>query len=111
LIYDPEYRNYEVNEIRAVEGDRLILETGLQHDYPKNSSLVVLRDVEYRHFAEQNILRRKVNKGYFKPLIKDVTDFYVKFFPESCSVLYRVEIEKKEQIRGYIFMENIKENK
>jgi hypothetical protein len=111
LIYDPEYRNYEVNEIRSVDDYQLILETGLQHDYTINSSLVVLRDVEYRHYAEQNILKRKINKGYFRPLIKEVTDFYVKFFPESCSVLYRIEIEKKEQIRGYIFMENMKENK
>jgi hypothetical protein len=107
LIYDPDNTKYEVNEIRAVEGDRLILVTGLKDDYPGQSSLVVLRDVEYKHYPRENMLKRKVDKGYFRPLLKGVTDFYVKFFPESCSVLYRVEIEKKEQIRGYIFMENI----
>ena len=110
VIYDPDNRNYEVNEIRAVEGDRLILVTGLQYDYPINSSVVLLKVVEYKHYAEQNILKRKVNNGYFQPMIKEVTDFYVKFFPEFCSVLYRVEIEKKEQIRGYIFMNNMEIN-
>ena len=107
VIYDPDNTKYEVNEIRAIEGDRLILVTGLKDDYPRQSSLVVLRDVEYKHYPQENMLKRKVDKGYFRPLLEGVTDFYVKFFPESCSVLYRVEIEKKEQIRGYIFMENI----
>ena len=107
VIYDPDNRNYEINEIQAVDGDRLILLSGLQDDYPKNSSVVVLKEVEYKHYTEQNILKRKVNKGYFQPLIEEVTDFYVKFFPESCSVLYRIEVNKKEQIRGYIFMTNM----
>lgn len=107
VIYDPDNRNYQINEIRAVNGDRLILATGLQNDYPKNSSVVVLKEVEYKHYAEQNTLKRKVNKGYFQPLIEEVTDFYVKFFPESCSMLYRIEVNKKEQIRGYIFMINM----
>jgi competence protein ComGF len=109
VIYDPDNRNYEINEIQAVDGDRLILLSGLQDDYPKNSSVVVLKEVEYKHYTEQNILKRKVNKGYFQPLIEEVTDFYVKFFPESCSVLYRIEVNKKEQIRGYIFMTNMVE--
>ncbi|MGD2089680.1 MAG: type II secretion system protein [Candidatus Aminicenantes bacterium] len=106
-IYDPDNRNYEINEIQAVKGERLILLTGLQDDYPTNSSAVVLKEVEYKHYADQNILKRKVNKGYFQPLIEEVTDFYVKFFPESCSVFYRIEVNKKEQIRGYIFMTNM----
>lgn len=107
LIYDPDNRNYEVNEIRAVDGHRLILVTGLQYDYPINSSVVLLKVVEYKHYAKQNILKRKVNNGYFQPMINEVTDFYVKFFPEFCSVLYQIEIENKEQIRGYIFMTNM----
>lgn len=109
VIYDPDNRNYQINEIQAVDGDQLILSAGLQDDYPKNSSVVVLKEVEYKHYAQQNTLKRKVNKGYFQPLIEEVTDFYVKFFPESCSVLYRIEVNKKEQIRGYIFMTNMVE--
>jgi hypothetical protein len=107
VIYDPDNRSCEINEIQAVDGDQLTLLTGLQDDYPTNSSVVVLKEVEYKHYAQQNTLKRKVNKGYFQPLIEGVTDFYVKFFPESCSLLYRIEVNKKEQIRGYIFMNNM----
>lgn len=107
VIYDPDNRNYEIKEIQAVNGDQLMLLTGLQEDYPKNSSVVVLKEVEYKHYAGQNTLKRKVNKGYFQPIIEEVTDFYVKFFPESCSLFYRIEINKKEQIRGYIYMINM----
>jgi len=107
VIYDPDNRNYEINEIQAINGDQLILLAGLQEDYPKNSSVVVLKEVEYKHYANQNTLKRKVNKGYFQPIIEEVTDFYVKFFPESCSLFYRIEVNKKEQIRGYIYMTNM----
>jgi len=107
MIYDPDISNYEVNKILSVDDDRLTLETGLQDDYPKNSSLVILKQVEYKHYAQQNILRRKINQGHFQPLLEKVTDFYVKFFPEVCSVMYRIEIDKKEQIRGYINMKNM----
>ena len=37
-----------------------------------------------------------------------VTDFSVTYFPESNSVLYRIELDGKEQIRGYIFLMNMK---
>ena len=45
VIYEPDNKNYEINEIQSVDGDRLILVTGLHDDYPKNSSLVVLKEV------------------------------------------------------------------
>lgn len=107
VIYDPDIRNYEVKEILSVDDERLILGAGLLNDYPKNSLLVMLKQVEYKYFYEQNMLRRKVNQGHFQSFLEEVTDFYVKFFPESCSVLYRIEIDKKEQIRGYIYMTNM----
>jgi hypothetical protein len=37
-------------------------------------------------------------------LLQEVTDFQVTFFPEANSILYRIEINGKEQIRGYIFL-------
>ena len=104
MIYDPGQGVYEMNEIKALQGNDLILSSELQNDYPYKSPVIVLKEVEYKHYNEQNALKRKVNKGYFQPLIEQVTDFYVKFFPESCSVLYRIEINKREQVRGYIFM-------
>ena len=43
-----------------------------------------------------------------KLMILDVTDFMVQYFPEANSVLYRIELDGKEQIRGYIFLMNMK---
>lgn len=42
-----------------------------------------------------------------KLMILDVTDFKVTFFPEAKSVLYRIKLDGKEQIRGYIFLQNL----
>ena len=107
MIYDPGQGVYEVNEIKALQGNCLILADELQNNYPYKSPVIALKEVEYKLYNEQNALKRKVNKGYFQPLIEQVTDFYVKFFPESCSVLYRIEINKREQVRGFIFLTNM----
>jgi hypothetical protein len=58
-------------------------------------------------YDQQNTLKRKTDGGYFQPLIENVTEFYVNFFPEAYSVLYRIEVNKKEQIRGYVFLTNM----
>jgi hypothetical protein len=63
--------------------------------------------VEYKIYPSQSALKRKVNSGYFQPMLEKVTDFNVTYFPEAISVLYRIEIDKKEQIRGYIFLVNM----
>jgi hypothetical protein len=107
VIYDPDNKNYEINEIKSTRGDQLFLAKALESDYPKNSAVVAVKEVEYKLYTDQNILKRKVNKGYFQPLIEGVTDFYVKYFPESFSLFYRIEINKKEQVRGYIYMTNM----
>jgi len=111
VIYDPEREVYEINEVKSRNGDQLTLVNMLQNDYPKNAMVVVLKQVEYKLYSQQNTkaLKRKVNKGYFQPLIENVTDFNVKFYPEAYSVLYRIEINKKEQVRGYIFLTNMVE--
>lgn len=109
LIYDTESGIYEFNEIKDRDGDCLILSGDLQNTYSKNAVAVVLKEVEYKIYSNQKALKRKVNKGYFQPLIEEVTDFQVKFYPESGSVFYRIEIGSKEQIRGYIFLTNMVE--
>ena len=109
LIYDTERGYYEFNEINGWEDDRLILVNPLQHDYSRGSSAVVLKQVEYKIYPDQKALKRKVNRGYFQPIIEEVTDFNVKFFPEAVSVLYKIEVNNKEQIRGYIFLSNMVE--
>jgi prepilin-type N-terminal cleavage/methylation domain-containing protein len=109
IIYDPEKKIYETNEIKGFKTNRLILASNLQNNYPRNSVAVVLKEVEYKLYSQQNSLKRKVNAGYFQPLIEEVTDFNVKFYPEARSVLYRIEINKKEQVRGYIFLTNMEQ--
>lgn len=111
VIYHPEKEIYEINEIESRGGDLLTLSNNLLKDYPKNSMVVVLKQVEYKFYSQQNVksLKRKVNKGYFQPLIEDVTDFYVRFYPEAYSVFYKIEIDEKEQVRGYIFLTNMVE--
>ncbi len=109
LIYDAEKGNYEFNVISGVNGNQLQLAYNLKNDYSKNSIAVVLKYVEYKIYPTEKALKRKVNNGYFQPLLEEVTDFNVKFYPESISVLYRFEINNKEQLRGYIFLPNMVE--
>lgn len=109
LIYDSDRECYEFNLINKYDGDRLLLTYELQNDYSINSTAVVLKEVQYKIYEDQNILKRKVNRGYFQPMIEEVTDFNVTYYPESVSVLYRIEVNKKEQVRGYIFLVNMVE--
>ncbi|MCK4836756.1 MAG: hypothetical protein KAT17_08960 [Candidatus Aminicenantes bacterium] len=107
LIYNLENDIYEYNEIKSTENGKIILSKCLENDYPVNSIVILLKQVEYKLYPKQNILKRKVDKGYFQPLIEEVTDFYLNFFQDSKSVLYKIEINNKEQIRGYIFLVNM----
>jgi hypothetical protein len=106
LIYDREHRCFEFNKISGRSGDWLLLSNELQNNYSKNSMVVALKEVEYKIYEKENVLKRKVNSGYFQPMIEEVTDFNVSYFPESDSVLYRIEVNHKEQVRGYIFLTN-----
>ena len=107
LIYDLASQAWEMNEIRDRQNGILILKNPLHNDYPLNSIVVALKKVEYRFYPAQRVLKRKADKKNFQPLLEDVSDFYVTFFPDANSVLYRIEVNKKEQIRGYIFLLNL----
>ncbi len=107
LIYDPLGQVWEFNEVSDFIGGVVALKNPLQHDFPGNSPVLALKKVEYRFYPAQHVLKRKSDKGNFQPLLEEVTDFYVTFFPDANSVLYRIEVNKKEQIRGYIFLLNL----
>lgn len=107
LIYNPETEVYEFNEIKDVNGKFITLSNNLKNDYFEHSNVVVLKYIEYKLYSKQKILKRKIDRGYFQPLIENVSDFFISFFPESNSTLYRIEVNKKEQIRGYIFLQNM----
>lgn len=109
LIYDTQMGGFEFNVIDKWEGNSLVLSGSLHNDYSEHAVAVVVKQVEYKIYQSQNTLKRKVDSGYFQPMIEEVTDFNVKYFPDACSVLYRIEIDQKEQIRGYIFLVNMVE--
>jgi len=107
LIYNLSRDCFEYNEIKKSDKGLLTLSDSLKNSYPKHSPIILLKQVEYKLYTKQLTLKRKVNRGYFQPLIEEVTDFYINFFPESKSVLYKIEVNRKEQIRGYIFLINL----
>jgi len=107
LIYDLASQAWEMNEIKSRQDGALVLKNPVQHDYPINSMVVALKKVKYKFYPAQRVLKRKTDKGNFLPLLEEVTDFYVTYFSDAHSVLYRIEICKKEQVRGYIFLPNL----
>jgi hypothetical protein len=107
LIYNLASQVWEMNEIDSRQDCTLILKDPLQNDYLADSMVVALRKIEYKYYPAQYTLKRKVDKGSFQPLLAEVSDFYVTFFPDAQSVLYRIEVNKKEQVRGYIFLLNL----
>lgn len=107
LIYNIENKTFEFNEILKVSGDTLELAFSLKNDYRENTCIVALKQVEYKLYEKENVLKRKLDRGYFQPVVENVSDFAVTFFPDANSVLYRVEVNKREQIRGYIFLTNM----
>ncbi len=97
----------EEHRIRESNAYGVYLEQPLKNDFPENSELVAKKSVEYRYFSQAGELKRKVDRGGFQPLLTGASDFYVHYFPETHSILYRIELNKKEQIRGYLFLVNL----
>lgn len=107
LIYDEGKKIFQLNSIKSVDENRLTLDENLTDDFPESSGIIVLKEVECKYFPEKNALKRKVNNGAYLHFFEEVTEFFFKFFPESCSVLYRIELKKTEQIRGHVFLTNM----
>ena len=107
LIYDAVRQAWETNEIEYRLDGVLLLKNPLGSDFAANSAVVALKRVEYKYYPAQRVLKRKADRGNFQPLLEEVSDFYVTFFPDANSVLYRIEVNKKEQVRGYIFLLNL----
>jgi type II secretory pathway component PulJ len=107
LVYDLGKQAWELNEIEYRLDGALLLKNPLQNDFALASMVVALKKVEYKYYPAQRALKRKSDRGNFQPLLEEVSDFYVTFFPDANSVLYRIEVNKKEQVRGYIFLLNL----
>lgn len=39
--------------------------------------------------------------------LNNVTDFHFSFFKDSNSIIYRIDINNKEQVRGYLYLSNL----
>lgn len=112
LLFEPADGIYEFNEIAGCKGDQLTLTQPLLQNYPVNTAVVALQTIEYKLYTNPNApgpLKRKVNKGYFQPLLEEVTDFFIQYIPEAHSVFYRIQVNSREQLQGYIFLTHITE--
>ncbi len=79
-------------------------EHSFQTSYLKNGKKI---RVSYLYDADLHIITRQINKEKVKTLLENVTDFFIAFFSDSNSVLYRIETNGKEQVRGYIFLSSM----
>ncbi len=106
LIYDAVSKKHEFLRVKKVDGNSLLLDSNVKTDHLKHSVIIPLKEIEMKFYKKDMVIKRKIDRGYFQPVIEGVTDFYISFFDDSNSVLYRLEINKKEQVRGYIFLSN-----
>jgi len=106
LIYNLDQDACQWSESMSQDKSGITLKDRLSHDFKPSSLVIPTREIEYRYFRAQKVLKRRVDKGTFQPLLENVTDFSVKFNLANHSALYRIEIEKKEQVRGFIFLAN-----
>lgn len=106
LLFDAAGGAWELNEVQYRLDGALVMKRPLQSDFPRHSAVVALKRVEYRYDPAKRVLKRRSDNGTFQPLLEEVSDFYVTFFPDANSVLYRIEINRKEQVRGYVFLLN-----
>ncbi len=96
----------KINVLRR-DKNTLILEEPLQYNFSTGSSVILIKEISYKWFKDKKILKRKVDKGYFQPLMEGVSDFTYKYFADNQSLVYKMEINKKAQVRGYIFLNNM----
>jgi hypothetical protein len=107
LLYNSDLQACQWNEAAGTRNGKLLLRDKLKSGFPAGSEVVAVRQVEYRWDNQARILRRRIDGGGFQPLLEEVSDFYVAYFADSQSVLYRIEVDKKEQVRGYLFLANL----
>jgi type II secretory pathway component PulJ len=107
IIYNEKQQQIEFNTAIKASAGSVELKTPLKNWFAEDSVIVAVETIEYKYFKNSQTLKKKINNGYFQPMADHITDFYIQFFPESNSVLYRIELNFIEQIQGYIFMTNM----
>ncbi len=109
IIYDQLTGSREINVIEGYTGGYIELGAPLHKDYGAGSLLICLKTLEYRWFIAEKCLKRKVDNGFFQPLIEEVTAFDVSYINDYKTVQYKVEINSKEQLQSFVFLNNLKE--
>ena len=98
LIYNVEQGRSEINSTIRYENGTLYLQNELSNYYACNSIFIW----QQAAYLETQSGWWKIHRPHGR-----CQWFYVTHFPEANSVLYRIEVEKKKQIRGYIFLLNL----
>lgn len=102
LIYNPDEKTSQLQTALLVDGSEILLDAEINRDFPLSSKLIQLKQVVYEFKEKNHELKRRVNGGSFKTLLDEATFFNIKYFPETQSVLYRIEMGNKEMVRGYV---------
>lgn len=78
----------------------------LKHSLITTKTIVVDKDnfVKCDDMTFKIDRKKKVLKGGRKHILHNVTDVFFSHFPDSNSLLYRLEVRNREQVRGYIFL-------
>lgn len=104
LIYNSENKVYEFNQIKAIDGNILVLSKDLQHDYPQGSNIIAIRQIEYKITPILKTLKRRVDRGRFQTLTRNVTFIYLCHFTGMNSVSYVLRVNHVVKVGGWICM-------
>ncbi len=94
-------------QIAKVNRAEIILDQTLTENLPPQSYVVATKAVEYRFYKKEKILKRRVNNGIFQPVLENITDFFCSHLKNSNAILYRLEINGKQQVRNFLFLPNL----
>ena len=89
------------------ENDLKCFGSGDHYFYSKWRNEDKLVQAGYWYDDEMNLLLRRVNNQKPEIVLWNITDFYINYFESSQSILYRLELNHKQQVRGYIFLSNL----
>ena len=103
LIYNIEKLIYEFNTIDKIMGNCLLLSRGLQHDYPEGTKIVVIREIEYKYQPIREVLKRRIDRGRFQTLTRNVTFLSIFYHEHSKLVRYWVRV-KRAEIESHVLL-------
>jgi hypothetical protein len=98
LIYNSDQLIYEYNQVKTIDGNTLVLKNKLQHDYPQDSNIIVIREIKYKYNFILETLKRRVDRGKFQLLNRNVTRFYIFFFNLKSMKNFSLTLEINERM-------------